>query len=90
MKEYMSVFETSGLESKDLVISGTNLNIFLYSVAAMHSCLTIPQNPILTYANCIGKKKLVTRQYLSYVLKKRKEKKRNLCLRNNAHTNTPW
>lgn len=40
MKQYMSVFETSGLDGKDLIISGTNLNIFLYFIAAMHFCLT--------------------------------------------------
>lgn len=41
---------------KDLIISGTNLNLSLYSIAAMHFCLTIPYNPSLTYANCTGKK----------------------------------
>lgn len=44
MKEYMSVFETSGLEGKDLIISGTSLNIFLYSIAAKHFCLTTEPN----------------------------------------------
>lgn len=78
MKEYMSVFETSGLESKDLVISGTNLNIFLYSVAAMHSCLTIPQNPILTYANCIGKKKIGNQAIFVLCFKKEKREEKKL------------
>lgn len=52
----MSVFEISALESKNLIISGTNLNIFLYFIAVIHFCLTTRYHPTLTYANCKGKK----------------------------------
>lgn len=69
IKEYVSVFEISALESRNLIISGTNLNIFLYSIAAMHFCLTIQYHPTLKYANC--KRKKISNQ-ARFVLNKKK------------------
>lgn len=59
MKIYMVYYEKKTcLENKDLITSGTNLNVFLYSIAAMRFCLTIPCHPTLTMSKLHREKKI--------------------------------